>query len=62
MVEEPVFGYWVNGKNTSPIIPSMTIKMEITVDNSGRLINLSNFIIFYLFEVLVIDYFANRQP
>ena len=29
----------------------MTMKMEITVDNTGRLINLSNFIISSYFEV-----------
>ena len=37
-------GYWVIGNVANPIAPRMTIKMEITVDSTGRLINLSNFI------------------
>jgi len=36
-------GYWVIGKDSKPNIPSMTIKMEITVESTGRFINLSNF-------------------
>ena len=31
-------------KDSKPNIPSMTIKMEITVESTGRFINLSNFI------------------
>ena len=38
-------GYWVTGMDTRPRIPKMTIMMEITVESTGRLINLSNFIV-----------------
>ena len=37
-------GYWVIGSEAKPIRPSRTIKIEITVDSTGRLINLSSFI------------------
>ena len=36
--------YWVIGKVARPITPKITSRMEITVDSTGRLINLSNFI------------------
>ena len=38
-------GYWVTGNVAKPIKPKITNKMEITVDSTGRLINLSNFIL-----------------
>lgn len=38
-------GYWVIGKVAKPIKPRITNKMEITVDNTGRLINLSSLIV-----------------
>jgi hypothetical protein len=37
-------GYWVTGSAARPIRPSSTIKIEITVDSTGRLMNLSSFI------------------
>jgi hypothetical protein len=37
-------GYCVIGSVANPIAPKMTIRIEITVDSTGRLINLSNFI------------------
>ena len=37
-------GYCVIGSVANPIAPRMTIRIEITVDSTGRLINLSNFI------------------
>ena len=39
-------GYWVIGKETKPMAPKMTIKIEITVESTGRLIKLSNFMSF----------------
>jgi hypothetical protein len=39
-------GYWVIGSVARPISPRITIRMEITVDSTGRLINLSNFMLF----------------
>ena len=37
-------GYWVMGRETKPKKPSRTMKMEITVDSTGLLMNKSNFI------------------
>ena len=37
-------GYCVIGSVANPIAPRITIKMGITVDSTGRLMNLSNFI------------------
>ena len=37
-------GYWEIGSDIRPKIPRITIRMEMTVDSTGRLINLSNFI------------------
>ena len=41
-----ISGYWVTGKEIKPRKPKMTIKMEITVESTGRFINLSNFMFF----------------
>ena len=38
-------GYWEIGSESNPNTPNITITMEITVDSTGRLINLSNFIV-----------------
>ena len=38
-------GYCVTGNVANPITPKITIRMEITVDSTGRLIKLSNFMI-----------------
>ena len=38
-------GYCVTGRVAKPITPRITIKIEITVDSTGRLINLSSFIL-----------------
>ena len=37
-------GYWVIGIDISPSAPKMTITMEITVESTGRFMNLSNLI------------------
>ncbi len=37
-------GYWVTGSDVRPIRPRSTMKIEMTVESTGRLINLSNFI------------------
>ena len=37
-------GYWVIGKVVRPMIPKMTIKIEITVERTGLLIYVSSFI------------------
>ena len=39
-----ISGYCSTGSDVRPIIPTTTIKIEITVDSTGRLIKLSNFI------------------
>ena len=44
MVGGAMSGYWVIGIDTRPMIPSSTMNIEITVDSTGRLINLSSFI------------------
>ena len=49
-------GYWVTGRDISPNIPNMTISIEITVESTGRFINLSNFI-FSAFNELLIHLF-----
>ncbi len=36
-------GYCVIGSDVRPIKPSNTIKIDITVDSTGRLMNVSNF-------------------
>ena len=40
-------GYCVTGSDTRPIIPRRTINIDITVESTGRLINLSSFILQY---------------
>ena len=45
-------GYCVIGSDTNPIIPSRTMNIEITVDSTGRLIKVSNFI-FYCCLLLI---------
>ena len=48
MVGGAMSGYCVTGSVANPIKPRMTSKMEITVDSTGRLINLAKFILFLL--------------
>ena len=43
MVGGAMFGYCSIGSDMSPMNPRITITMEITVESTGRLINLSNF-------------------
>ena len=47
-------GYCVIGSETKPITPKITMIIEITVDNTGRLINLSNFIEFSICWFVVV--------
>ncbi|EJX05641.1 hypothetical protein EVA_06250 [gut metagenome] len=50
-------GYWVIGNDIKPKNPKMTIKIDITVESTGRLINLSNFIFFFaLNRALILFY------
>lgn len=44
MVGGAMFGYCSIGSDTKPSTPRITTKIEITVESTGRLINLSNFI------------------
>ncbi len=44
MVGGAISGNWVTGSANSPIRPSNTIKIDITVESTGRLINVSSFI------------------
>jgi len=39
-------GYWEMGKDTSPNMPSVTIMIDTTVDNTGRSINLLSILFF----------------
>jgi hypothetical protein len=41
-----ISGYCVIGSETKPMIPRITMKIEITVDRTGRLITLLNFIVY----------------
>lgn len=45
MVGGAMSGYCVMGSDDKPIRPSKTMKMEITVDSTGRLIKVSSFIV-----------------
>lgn len=49
-------GNWVTGSEKSPIKPSSTMKIEITVDSTGLLINVSNFIVDKLLSLSSILY------
>ena len=49
-----ISGYCVIGILIRPMTPRMTITMEITVDSTGLLINLSNFIVLV---VLFVDFY-----
>ena len=46
-----MLGYCSIGSDTKPMTPRITTRIEITVESTGRLINLSNFIFFYLFRM-----------
>ena len=45
MVGGAMLGYCSIGSDISPMTPRITIKIEITVDSTGRLINVSNLIV-----------------
>ncbi len=38
-------GNWVTGSENSPMRPSSTMKMEITVDSTGLFMKVSSFIV-----------------
>lgn len=47
-------GYCSIGNDTKPITPNITMRIEITVDSTGRLINLSKFMyVRFLFYISV---------
>ena len=59
-----MLGYCSIGSDTRPSTPNMTTRMEITVESTGRVINLSNFICFrfittYQFVTTAFFYFPN---
>ena len=56
MVGGAMFGYCSIGSDTKPNTPRMTTTIEITVESTGRRINLSNFI---LLSYLPKNYFPN---
>ena len=43
-----MLGYCSMGSDTSPMTPSKTMRIEITVDSTGRLINVVKVILFKL--------------
>ena len=46
MVGGAMSGYWVTGSVARPMKPRMTSRMEITVDSTGRLMNLDKFMLY----------------
>src|SRR5699024_12635978 len=46
-----ISGYWVIGNEVIPKIPSMTIRMEMTVDKTGLSINFLSIIYILLFRM-----------
>jgi hypothetical protein len=48
MLGGAIFGYCSIGSETSPMKPSSTIRIEITVESTGRLIKFVKVIIFQL--------------
>ena len=51
-----MLGYCSIGSDTSPIIPSRTMRIEITVESTGRLINVVKVIIVN-YQFSIIHYF-----
>ncbi len=52
MVGGAMLGYCSIGSEIRPITPRMTIKMDITVDSTGRFMKLSNLIVSLYIDVL----------